>query len=41
MSRQLPTVILFEDGEEALRFPPIEEKTNKIPKVLKYGKKEL
>ncbi|CAD8050640.1 unnamed protein product [Paramecium sonneborni] len=41
MSRQLPTVILFEDGEEAQRFPPIDEKTNKIPKVLKYGKKEL
>ncbi|CAD8212289.1 unnamed protein product [Paramecium octaurelia] len=41
MSRQLPSVILFEDGEEAQRFPLIDEKPNKIPKVLKYGQKEL
>jgi hypothetical protein len=32
---------MLEDGEEVLRFPPIDEKTNKIPKVLKYGRKEL
>jgi len=29
---------LFEDGEEILRFPPIEEKTRKIFKVAKYDK---
>ncbi|KAM3131347.1 hypothetical protein pb186bvf_016529 [Paramecium bursaria] len=41
VSRQLPTLILFENGEEALRFPPIDQKTRKIAKVLKYAKKEL
>lgn len=38
VSRQLPTLILFEEGEEKLRFPPIDEKTGKVPRVLKYDK---
>jgi len=41
MSRQLPTLILFEDGQEIMRFPPIDEKTGKAGRVLKYNKKEL
>lgn len=41
ISRQLPTLIMFEDGEEAGRFPPIDPVTRKIPKVLKYGKREI
>lgn len=32
---------MFEDGEEAGRFPPIDPVTRKIPKVLKYGKREI
>lgn len=40
-SRQLPTVIMFEDGEEVLRFPPIDSKTKKVSKVLKYESKIL
>eukprot|EP01017_Pseudomicrothorax_dubius_P027919 TRINITY_DN3273_c0_g2_i2.p1 TRINITY_DN3273_c0_g2~~TRINITY_DN3273_c0_g2_i2.p1 ORF type:complete len:274 (-),score=59.32 TRINITY_DN3273_c0_g2_i2:95-916(-) len=41
LSRQLPTLILFEEGKEYIRFPPIEEKTGKIGRVLKYDKKQL
>lgn len=33
--------MLFEDGEELMRFPPIDAKTKRIAKVLKYDKKEL
>ena len=29
---------MFENGEEYLRFPPVDEKTGKIGKVLKYSK---
>ena len=39
-SRQLPTLILFEDGEELLRFPAI-NKEGKIGLVLKYSEREL
>ncbi len=39
-SRQLPTLILFEDGEEVLRFPVI-NKEGKIGLVLKYSDREL
>jgi thiol-disulfide isomerase/thioredoxin len=41
MSRQLPTLIMFEDGKEVLRFPPIDDKTGKVGKVLKYDKIEV
>jgi hypothetical protein len=41
LSRQLPTVIMFEDGEEIVRFPPIDPKTKKVGKVLKYESKTL
>lgn len=41
LSRQLPTVILFEDGVEVARFPPIDPKTKKVGKVLKYESKTL
>lgn len=41
ISRQLPTLIIFEDGEEVQRFPPVDKVTRKIPRVLKYGKREL
>jgi hypothetical protein len=38
VSRQLPTLILFEDGVEKERFPPYDEKTKRYMKVLKYDK---
>ena len=38
LSRQLPSLILFENGQEQLRFPPIDEKSGKVTKVLKYDK---
>lgn len=31
---------MFEDGEEAIRFPPI-DKDGKVPKVVKYDYKIL
>jgi hypothetical protein len=34
-------LILFEDGEEALRFPTLEEKTGKSGYALQYNEKEL
>jgi hypothetical protein len=40
MSRQLPTLIMFEDGHERLRFPPIDEKGN-VPRVLRYERREI
>ena len=39
-SKQLPTVIMFEDGEEKMRFPPI-DKNDKVGKVIKYDYKIL
>ena len=38
---QLPTLILFEDGLECLRFPMIDEKTGKSGYALDYREKEL
>lgn len=40
VSRQLPTLIMFEDGVEVCRFPEINDE-GKIGKVLKYDKREL
>lgn len=39
-SKQLPTVMIIEDGEEKLRFPPV-DKDNKVAKVAKYDYKIL
>jgi hypothetical protein len=39
-SKQLPTVMIIEDGEEILRFPPV-DKDNKVAKVAKYDYKIL
>lgn len=38
MSRQLPTVILFEDGVEKQRFPYYDPDSKKFMKVLKFDK---
>eukprot|EP00343_Euplotes_focardii_P003502 CAMPEP_0205816886 /NCGR_PEP_ID=MMETSP0205-20121125/23397_1 /ASSEMBLY_ACC=CAM_ASM_000278 /TAXON_ID=36767 /ORGANISM="Euplotes focardii, Strain TN1" /LENGTH=175 /DNA_ID=CAMNT_0053106127 /DNA_START=256 /DNA_END=783 /DNA_ORIENTATION=- len=38
---QLPTLILFQDGEECLRFPPLMVTTGNYAKVNQYKKKEL
>jgi hypothetical protein len=40
MSRQLPTAILFKDGKELRRFPPLNEK-GVAPRVLKFDKAEI
>jgi thioredoxin-like negative regulator of GroEL len=40
VSRQLPTLIMFEEGEEICRFPAINDE-GKIGKVLKYDKRIL
>jgi len=37
----LPTLVLFEDGEESERFPPIDPKTGQHGKVLDYNEKEI
>lgn len=39
-TKQLPTVLMIEDGEEVLRFPPV-GKDNKVAKVAKYDYKIL
>ena len=39
-SRQLPTLILFENGKEVLRFPAI-NKEGQIAKVIRYSGREL
>ena len=31
-------MILFENGEETVRFPPFDKKNNAVPKVLKYDR---
>jgi thiol-disulfide isomerase/thioredoxin len=38
---QLPALILFQDGEELLRFPPLDVATGTYGKVNKYKAKEL
>lgn len=40
VSRQLPTIVMFEDGYEVSRFPEINDE-GKIGKVLKYDRREL
>jgi hypothetical protein len=37
---QLPTLILFEDGRESVRFPPQDDKAD-FSQVLNYKEKEL
>eukprot|EP00357_Protocruzia_adherens_P007856 CAMPEP_0115017504 /NCGR_PEP_ID=MMETSP0216-20121206/28170_1 /TAXON_ID=223996 /ORGANISM="Protocruzia adherens, Strain Boccale" /LENGTH=261 /DNA_ID=CAMNT_0002388361 /DNA_START=1157 /DNA_END=1942 /DNA_ORIENTATION=+ len=39
MSRQLPTLVLFENGEESIRFPPVRD--GKVAVALKYKAKEI
>ncbi len=41
LAGQLPTLILFEDSAECLRFPPIDTKTGKYGTVIDYKEKEL
>ena len=38
ISRQLPTLILFEDGKEVLRFPPYDDGSKRYMRVEKYSK---
>ena len=38
VSRQLPTLILFEDGKEVNRFPPYDEEKKRYMRVIKYSK---
>lgn len=40
VSKQLPTLIMFEDGHEIGRFPSINEE-GKVGKVLKYDSRLL
>lgn len=40
-SGTLPSLILFENGNETLRFPPIDTKTGVYGKVVDYKEKEL
>ena len=39
LSRQLPSLIMFEDGYEVFRFPPLNPETGLSAKVLKWDKK--
>eukprot|EP00350_Pseudokeronopsis_sp_OXSARD2_P012066 CAMPEP_0170560674 /NCGR_PEP_ID=MMETSP0211-20121228/50327_1 /TAXON_ID=311385 /ORGANISM="Pseudokeronopsis sp., Strain OXSARD2" /LENGTH=129 /DNA_ID=CAMNT_0010875179 /DNA_START=334 /DNA_END=720 /DNA_ORIENTATION=- len=39
--QQLPTLIMFEDGEEVLRFPPIDPKTGTQGQIQHFKEKEL
>ncbi len=39
-SRQLPSIVIVTNGEEEMRFPPIDE-NNKVKKVLKLDYKIL
>jgi len=41
LSRQLPSLILFEDGNESYRFPPIDKQTGLSAKVLKWDMKMI
>ena len=41
MSNQLPTLILFEDGEEVMRFPPKDIQKSKWAKKVTYDKNIL
>jgi hypothetical protein len=39
-TKQLPTVLILEDGEETQRFPPIKE-DNKVDRIIKLDYKIL
>ena len=39
-SKQLPTLLVFENGELIDRFPPINQ-SGKVAKVLRYKQKEI
>jgi len=41
ISRQLPTLILFEDGKEVIRFPPYDDASQRYMRVQKYSKKDI
>jgi len=41
ISRQLPTLILFEDGKEISRFPPYDDASKRYMRVEKYSKVSL
>lgn len=41
MGNQLPSLVLLEDGVENLRFPPIDEETGKVGRVINYKEREL
>ena len=41
LAGQLPTLILYQDGEEWLRFPPLNVTSGSYAKVNQYKKKEL
>ena len=40
MSRQLPSLLLFENGKEVVRFPPF-DKQGRVGKVLRFKEKEI
>lgn len=40
ISGHLPCIILFEDGKEKLRFPPLDS-TGQVGRVIDYKDKEL
>ena len=39
-TKQLPTIVILEDGEENVRFPPIKE-GNKVDRIVKLDYKIL
>lgn len=39
-TKQLPTVLILEDGQETVRFPPI-KKDNKVDRIVKLDYKIL
>ena len=41
MANQLPTLVLLEDGLEYRRFPPIDEETGKVGRVISYKEREI
>ena len=40
-AEQLPCLIMLENEKECLRFPPLDEKTGKSFRVVKYVEREL
>ena len=39
-TKQLPTILILEDGEEAARFPPIKD-NSKVDRIIKFDYKVL